>query len=109
MVATVFGLLPMAVGFGTGGETNAPLARAVIGGLSVSTMLTPAHLVVSVEDDGNGLPARWSIETCEGTGLRNLRDRLTGALAEISFDVRDWADVAPGTGRIRSFLKPRDL
>jgi CzcA family heavy metal efflux pump len=39
-LATVFGLLPMAVGFGTGGETNAPLARAVVGGLSVSTLLT---------------------------------------------------------------------
>ncbi len=39
-LATVFGLLPMAIGFGTGGETNAPLARAVVGGLSVSTLLT---------------------------------------------------------------------
>jgi phosphohistidine phosphatase len=33
----------------------------------------------------------------------------TGALAEISFDVNDWADVAPGSGYIRSFLKPREL
>ena len=33
----------------------------------------------------------------------------TAALAEISFDVRDWTDVAGGTGQIRSFLKPRDL
>ncbi|MBI4402505.1 MAG: efflux RND transporter permease subunit [Nitrospirae bacterium] len=39
-LATVFGLLPMATGLGTGGETNAPLARAVVGGLSVSTALT---------------------------------------------------------------------
>jgi multidrug efflux pump subunit AcrB len=39
-LATVFGLLPMAMGLGTGGETNAPLARAVVGGLSVSTLLT---------------------------------------------------------------------
>jgi multidrug efflux pump subunit AcrB len=39
-LATVFGLLPMALGVGTGGETNAPLARAVIGGLTVSTTLT---------------------------------------------------------------------
>jgi multidrug efflux pump subunit AcrB len=39
-LATVFGLLPMALGWGTGGETNAPLARSVIGGLSVSTVLT---------------------------------------------------------------------
>jgi Cu/Ag efflux pump CusA len=30
----------MAIGLGTGGETNAPLARAVVGGLSVSTILT---------------------------------------------------------------------
>jgi CzcA family heavy metal efflux pump len=39
-LATVFGLLPMAIGLGTGGETNAPLARAVVGGLSFSTLLT---------------------------------------------------------------------
>jgi CzcA family heavy metal efflux pump len=39
-LATVFGLLPMAIGFGTGAETNAPLARSVVGGLSVSTLLT---------------------------------------------------------------------
>jgi Cation/multidrug efflux pump len=39
-LATVFGLLPMAIGWGTGGETNAPLARAVVGGLSFSTILT---------------------------------------------------------------------
>jgi multidrug efflux pump subunit AcrB len=39
-LATVLGLLPMALGWGVGGETNAPLARAVVGGLSVSTILT---------------------------------------------------------------------
>jgi CzcA family heavy metal efflux pump len=39
-LATVVGLLPMALGWGVGGETNAPLARSVVGGLSVSTILT---------------------------------------------------------------------
>ncbi len=39
-LATVLGLMPMALGLGVGGETNAPLARAVVGGLSVSTVLT---------------------------------------------------------------------
>jgi CzcA family heavy metal efflux pump len=39
-LATVLGLLPMALGWGVGGETNAPLARAVVGGLTVSTALT---------------------------------------------------------------------
>ena len=39
-LCTVVGLLPMALGVGTGSEANAPLARAVIGGLAVSTALT---------------------------------------------------------------------
>jgi multidrug efflux pump subunit AcrB len=39
-LATILGMIPMAAGLGEGGETNAPLARAVIGGLSVSTFLT---------------------------------------------------------------------
>jgi multidrug efflux pump subunit AcrB len=38
--ATLVGLLPMAMGWGVGSESNAPLARAVIGGLAVSTLLT---------------------------------------------------------------------
>ena len=39
-IATVFGLLPMALGIGEGSETNLPLARAVIGGLLVSACFT---------------------------------------------------------------------
>ncbi len=39
-IATVCGMIPMALGIGEGAETNMPLARAVIGGLSVSTVLT---------------------------------------------------------------------
>ena len=39
-LATILGMIPMAVGLGEGAETNMPLARAVIGGLTVSTGLT---------------------------------------------------------------------
>jgi multidrug efflux pump subunit AcrB len=39
-IATVLGLVPMALGIGEGSETNLPLARAVIGGLTVSTVFT---------------------------------------------------------------------
>jgi multidrug efflux pump subunit AcrB len=39
-LATIIGLSPMALGFGEGSEANMPLARAVIGGLAVSTMMT---------------------------------------------------------------------
>jgi multidrug efflux pump subunit AcrB len=39
-LAMVLGMLPMALGFGEGGEQNAPLGRAVIGGLSIATLAT---------------------------------------------------------------------
>jgi multidrug efflux pump subunit AcrB len=39
-LAMVLGMLPMAFGFGEGGEQNAPLGRAVIGGLLVATFTT---------------------------------------------------------------------
>ena len=39
-LTTLVGLVPMALAIGTGSEANAPLARAVIGGLAVSTVLT---------------------------------------------------------------------
>jgi multidrug efflux pump subunit AcrB len=36
----VIGMLPMALGLGEGGEQNAPLGRAVIGGLIFATVST---------------------------------------------------------------------
>ena len=39
-LATIFGLIPMALKLGTGSEAYAPLARAIIGGLLVSVVLT---------------------------------------------------------------------
>jgi multidrug efflux pump subunit AcrB len=39
-LAMIIGMLPMALGFGEGGEQNAPLGRAVIGGLLVATVAT---------------------------------------------------------------------
>lgn len=39
-LAMIIGMLPMAIGLGEGGEQNAPLGRAVIGGLLVATLAT---------------------------------------------------------------------
>jgi len=39
-LAMIIGMLPMALGMGEGGEQNAPLGRAVIGGLMVATFAT---------------------------------------------------------------------
>jgi len=38
--AMIFGMLPMAIGMGNGGEMQAPMGRAVIGGIITSTLLT---------------------------------------------------------------------
>ena len=50
-LATIFGLIPMALKLGTGSEAYAPLARAIIGGLVVSVVVTvfvvpAAYLIV---------------------------------------------------------------
>jgi hydrophobe/amphiphile efflux-1 (HAE1) family protein len=39
-LAMIFGMLPMAIGVGEGGELLAPMGRAVIGGVITSTLLT---------------------------------------------------------------------
>jgi len=39
-LAMIIGMVPMAMGFGEGGEQNAPLGRAVIGGLFCATIAT---------------------------------------------------------------------
>jgi len=39
-LAMIIGMLPMSLGWGEGGEQNAPLGRAVIGGLLVATFFT---------------------------------------------------------------------
>jgi len=39
-VTTILGLIPMALGYGIGAELRAPMARAVVGGLATSTLIT---------------------------------------------------------------------
>jgi multidrug efflux pump subunit AcrB len=39
-LAMIIGMVPMALGLGEGGEQNAPLGRAVIGGLIFATAAT---------------------------------------------------------------------
>jgi HAE1 family hydrophobic/amphiphilic exporter-1 len=39
-IATVAGAVPAAIGWGPGAETRAPMARAIIGGIVLSTLIT---------------------------------------------------------------------
>src|SRR5205085_8395470 len=59
-LATVIGLLPMALKLGTGSESYAPLARAILGGLSFSVVFTvflvpAAYLLVYRRKEAQGL------------------------------------------------------
>jgi HAE1 family hydrophobic/amphiphilic exporter-1 len=61
-LAMIFGMLPIAVGTGEGAESRAPMAIAVIGGLTTSTLLTlvvvPA--IYTVLDDLRR-PGEWRV------------------------------------------------
>ncbi|MGH8337433.1 MAG: efflux RND transporter permease subunit, partial [Gammaproteobacteria bacterium] len=61
-LATIIGLLPMAIKLGTGSEQYAPLARVIIGGLTTSVLLTifvvpAAYLLVYRKREIPGQPA----------------------------------------------------
>jgi len=58
-ITTVFGLLPLALGFGQGAELRAPLAISIVGGLTSASLLT---LFI--------VPALYSIVSSKSTNLR---------------------------------------
>src|SRR5260221_6107775 len=45
-LAMIIGMVPMALGLGEGGEQNAPLGRAVLGGLVLAKLATPFFVPV---------------------------------------------------------------
>jgi HAE1 family hydrophobic/amphiphilic exporter-1 len=59
-VAMIFGMIPLALAFGEGSEQRAPMARAVIGGLITSTLLTlfVVPVVYTMLDDAGAWFAR---------------------------------------------------
>jgi hydrophobic/amphiphilic exporter-1 (mainly G- bacteria), HAE1 family len=63
-LAMIFGMLPLALALGEGGEFRAPMARAVIGGLITATMLTLIVVPVaySVIDD---MFMRWKLKSLD--------------------------------------------
>ncbi len=67
---TIIGLIPLALGLGEGGEAQAPMARAVIGGLLSSTLITLVFVpvVYSIfERLRPGATSTGKIETANGT------------------------------------------
>jgi HAE1 family hydrophobic/amphiphilic exporter-1 len=69
-LATMLGLVPMALGIGEGSELQVPLARVVIGGLLTSTFITLVFVPTVYTLFEEGLP-----------GLRRRKDAASGAAA----------------------------
>jgi CzcA family heavy metal efflux pump len=67
-LAMVIGMAPMALGLGDGGEQNAPLGRAVIGGLIVATFATLLFVpvVFSLVHGGGAAKARGFAKNAQG-------------------------------------------
>jgi multidrug efflux pump subunit AcrB len=61
-IAMVLGMIPMAIGSGDGGEQNAPLGRAVIGGLLVATVFTLFIVPVFYSILRKGLPTSLGMD-----------------------------------------------
>ena len=61
-LCTLFGLLPLALGLGPGAEMQKPLAIAVIGGLSVSTVITLIFVPTALSLVGGGRHLRARAE-----------------------------------------------
>jgi HAE1 family hydrophobic/amphiphilic exporter-1 len=62
-LAMIFGMLPLALAIGQGAEMRAPMARAVIGGLVTSTLLTLVVVPVVytlLDDFAEWLRRRWA-------------------------------------------------
>jgi multidrug efflux pump subunit AcrB len=73
-LATLIGLMPMALRLGTGSEAYAPLARAIIGGLGVSVVLTmflvpAAYLLVYRRRSGGAGPGDAPPDALQPEGL----------------------------------------
>ena len=69
--AMMIGMVPMALGLGEGGEQNAPLGRAVIGGLLIATLATlffvPTVFTILWEKEHVGSMAPVSPDTAPGS------------------------------------------
>jgi multidrug efflux pump subunit AcrB len=61
-LAMIIGMIPMALSYGEGGEQNAPLGRAVIGGLCVATFVTLFVVPVIYSLLRTKLPAKHLLE-----------------------------------------------
>ncbi|MGI9025058.1 MAG: efflux RND transporter permease subunit [Burkholderiaceae bacterium] len=74
--AMVFGMLPLAIGFGEGSEQQAPMGRAIIGGVLTSTLLSllVVPVIYSYLDRWEKLMKAWFGRGAERRAAREARE-----------------------------------
>ncbi len=80
-MAMIFGMLPMAIGLSDGGEQNAPMGRAVIGGIITSTLLTLVVVPVLytyLDTLGRRISARLARRSAGGGGAEVVASAREG-------------------------------
>jgi multidrug efflux pump subunit AcrB len=75
-LAMIIGMLPMALGLGEGGEQNAPLGRAVIGGLLLATVATLFFVPVFFSVMHGWLEQRKRVHAAPSTPTLDEFDKL---------------------------------
>ncbi len=105
--AMIFGMLPLALAIGQGAEMRAPMARAVVGGLITSTLLTllVVPVVYSLLDDFAGwLHRRWSANDPAAKAAAALVILALLGTVAVHPAIAQTAAAAPATG---SGIEPR--
>ena len=96
-LAMIIGMVPMALGLGDGGEQNAPLGRAVIGGLlcaTVATLLFVPSVFALIHGSEKSEQARAEESPCggvrmsSGTGILDS-EKAMNTQEQASADDRD--------------------
>ncbi|MCX5861426.1 MAG: efflux RND transporter permease subunit, partial [Deltaproteobacteria bacterium] len=70
-IAAIAGMVPIAVGFGSGGESRQPLGLAVVGGLMLSQVVT-LYLTPVVYSYLGGIQQRLNNRGAKGREIRGL-------------------------------------
>ena len=106
-LCTLFGLLPLALGLGSGAEMQKPLAIAVIGGLSVSTVVTLVFVpaLLALVDRRAGQSSLAQADAQRAGGLRHAAFERNGL--ELRHRVREATAPTWVPGRRPSCRTPR--
>jgi multidrug efflux pump subunit AcrB len=115
-LAMVLGMLPMALGLGEGGEQNAPLGRAVIGGLIVATAITLLVVPAAYAALRRKPPTKHLLEErfhIEAQGREWLPPNEDGEVlqpvaAAVAHPAIQDAHLHPGLAPVRGWTRPLD-